>query len=145
MTWCRSNPATSSTRSSSTAERFLGTVSRCRSSHGCRTSDPGGRGRGRTTVMLRSRRLALVAIVTVLGLSACGDTPSTTSPAGAPPVIVLGSGGKVASAEASPNDGADRSMMIANIDYVFDGTYPDLGTSAPSWTLPPGAKPDAAA
>ncbi|MFZ4721294.1 MAG: hypothetical protein ACOYMR_17845 [Ilumatobacteraceae bacterium] len=96
--------------------------------------------------MLRSRRFALVAVAAILGLSACGDATDTTAPADSPAVIVLGGGAKMAAPEGAAVNGgaADRSMMIGNITYVFDGTLPDLGGSAPSWTLPAGANVDAA-
>lgn len=92
--------------------------------------------------MLRSRRFALAATAIVFGLSSCGDAGSTTSTSGNPAVIHIGanSGGKVAAGDA------ERAAMpyFANITYVFDGAYPDLGTSGPSWSLPTGVTPDLA-
>lgn len=94
--------------------------------------------------MLRSRRFALIATIAVLGLSACGDAASTTTAGRSPAVIHLGAGGTTNA--ASVEGGAeDKMMAIQNITYVFDGSYPDLGSAAPSWTLPAGAQPDAGA
>ena len=42
--------------------------------------------------MIRSRRLALAAVVVALGLAACGDPNTTTPLAEQPPVIQLASG-----------------------------------------------------
>ncbi|MEI8241291.1 MAG: hypothetical protein WCI22_17910, partial [Actinomycetota bacterium] len=91
--------------------------------------------------MLRSRRLALVAATFVLGLSACGDVPSSTKVASSstistirPAVIHLGSGaGKHAPGVA----GSDSSMMpVRPMHFVFDGATPSLGTSADAWSMP---------
>lgn len=97
--------------------------------------------------MLRSRRFALAAAAVLLGLSACGDANSTTAGQN-PAVIHIGagagaSGGKVA---ATAEGGmSDRMMMpYANFTYVYDGAYPDLGTTAPAWVLPAGTTVDAA-
>jgi hypothetical protein len=88
--------------------------------------------------MLRSRRIALIATIAVIGLSACGDAGSTTTAGKQPAVIHLGAAsagsGKIA---AGASESADSMMMpYQDITYVFDGSYPDLGTSAPAWTLP---------
>jgi hypothetical protein len=93
--------------------------------------------------MLRSRRIALIATIAVLGLSACGDGGSTITGAKAPTVIHLGSGSarNVAGAETAPGD---KMMVAQDITYVFDGSYPDLGTTGKSWTLPAGTKVDTA-
>ncbi|MDP2293233.1 MAG: hypothetical protein Q8M22_18775 [Actinomycetota bacterium] len=96
--------------------------------------------------MLRSRRLAFAAAAILIGLSACGDdsTRSSITSAQSPMVIRFGDnptgGGR---AESAPT--ADRMMMpFQDITYVFDGTSPDLGASAPAWTFPAGSTPDEA-
>lgn len=95
--------------------------------------------------MLRSRRFALIATIAVLGLSACGDGASTTTAGRAPAVIHLGAGGATPNASTVEGGVGDKMMAIQNITYVFDGSYPDLGSAAPSWTLPAGVQPDASA
>ena len=92
--------------------------------------------------MLRSRRLAFAAAALILGLSACGDAKSTTIGAKAPAVIHVGSNGGKLAAGAT----ADRSMMpyIGIVTYVFDGQFPDLGTTGSAWSLPVGQQPDLA-
>ena len=98
--------------------------------------------------MLRSRRFALAAAAVLLGLSACGDAANSTTAGQSPAVIHIGAGGnggKVAGTAAAEGGAADRMMMpYANITYVYDGTYPDLGTTGPAWMLPAGAGVDAA-
>ena len=94
--------------------------------------------------MLRSRRIALIATIAVLGLSACGDGGSTISGAKTPAVIHLGAAGGRNTA-AAPEAGAGAKMMVLqDITYVFDGSYPDLGTTGKSWTLPAGTSVDKA-
>lgn len=96
--------------------------------------------------MLRSRRLAFAAAALLIGLSACGDDSARSSITAAqvPTVIRFGDastgGGRAESAAT-----ADRMMMpFQDITYVFDGTAPDLGASAPAWTFPAGSTPDEA-
>lgn len=95
--------------------------------------------------MLRSRRLALVAVAAVLGLSAaaCGDARTSGGTLVAPPVIHVASGGSGPNATPEAST-VDRMMMpYGDISYVFDGTLPDLGASAAAWRFPAGATPDA--
>lgn len=96
--------------------------------------------------MLRSRRFALAAAAVLLGLSACGDANSSTTAGQNPAVIHIGAavnGGKMApTAEGAVSD---RMMMpYASFTYVYDGAYPDLGTTAPAWVLPAGTAVDTA-
>ncbi len=93
--------------------------------------------------MLRSRRLALIAAATLLGLSACGDSNPRTTPASTLAVIHLGagSGNGTAAAEAS---GADRMMMAMDVTYVIDGEIADPGATGLAWALPGDTVPDLA-
>lgn len=89
--------------------------------------------------MLRSRRIALIATIAVIGLSACGDAGSTTTAGKQPAVIHIGAVGSAGGAKiaAGASESADSMMMpFQDITYVYDGSYPDLGTSAPAWMLP---------
>jgi hypothetical protein len=89
--------------------------------------------------MLRSRRIALIATIAVIGLSACGDAGSTTTAGKQPAVIHLAAGGSGNSGKfaAGAAETSDAMMMpFQDITYVYDGAYPDLGTSAPAWMLP---------
>ena len=103
----------------------------------------------RQTSMIRSRRLALAAIVVVLGLSACGD-PNTTAPlAGKPKVIQLasgqtGSGGFSAAPSAATGDAVAESKMavFAPTKFVYAGELPTLDAPAGSWSFAPGQQPD---
>ncbi|MEI6404009.1 MAG: hypothetical protein WCP59_17680 [Actinomycetota bacterium] len=94
--------------------------------------------------MLRSRRFALIATIAVLGLSACGESGSTVTSAKAPTVIHLGAGGTRSAAANVEGAASDKMMVMQDITYVFDGSYPELGTTGKSWTLPAGTKVDAA-
>ncbi|MDP9463240.1 MAG: hypothetical protein M3P52_01340, partial [Actinomycetota bacterium] len=98
--------------------------------------------------MIRSRRLAITAVVVVLGLSACGD-PNTTAPlANQPKVIELASGQGGASgaapAAAELDVAADSKRMpyMAPTEFVFDGEVPALDGPAASWYFAPGQQPD---
>lgn len=98
--------------------------------------------------MMPSRRFALVAAVAVLGLAACGDAkPSTTAGKG-PAVIHVGGSGAAGASPVSANASiatGDRMMApFGDITYVFDGTFPDLGASAPAWQLPANPQIDSA-
>ena len=102
------------------------------------------------TRTFRSRRLALVGAVIVLGLTACGTSDGngsspTTSALPAPQVIEV-AGGAVGStsAEAPAADsvsGAEMStkMMVAYLTYLYQGEVPDLTAPAASWVFPAGA------
>ena len=121
----------------------------------------------------RSRRLALVASCAILGLglAACGSADEaaspasvagtgTAAPAASPAVIVLQSplGGARSESSASPA-AADSSgfadsdtfaegepgskMMVADVDYVYDGAVPDLPTEGTAWRFTTGAAPTA--
>ena len=89
--------------------------------------------------MLRSRRIALIATIAVIGLSACGDAGSTTTAGKQPAVIHLAAGGSASAGgskiAAGASEAADMMMPFQDITYVYDGAYPDLGTSAPAWML----------
>ncbi|MFM7253524.1 MAG: hypothetical protein ACKO27_10730 [Ilumatobacteraceae bacterium] len=93
--------------------------------------------------MITSRRLALVTAVMSLGLLAtgCGDDPGSTS--AALPKISLAAGG-TGTAELAASDGTSKMSMAywGDITYVYDGTLPDLGTSAAAYRFPAGVTPD---
>ncbi|HZY08008.1 MAG TPA: hypothetical protein VFE69_09695, partial [Ilumatobacteraceae bacterium] len=92
--------------------------------------------------MIRSRRLALVAAVVALGLTACGDPNTTTPLADQPPVIHLagdtgsrssGGGFEAAPAAATADASVDSKIaFVGPTDFVHDGEFPDLGSSAGS-------------
>lgn len=97
--------------------------------------------------MIRSRRLALIAIVAAFGISACGD-PSTTAPlANQPKVIELTSGYRAAPGGAAPAavgaQSTDSKMAVmAPTEFTYDGDLPALDGPAGSWYLAPGQQPD---
>ncbi len=97
--------------------------------------------------MIRSRRLALVAIVFAFGISACGD-PGTTAPlASKPKVIQLASGASRDGAESAPAAAtagvADSKIAaMAPTEFVYDGELPALADSAASWFFAAGQQPD---
>lgn len=104
--------------------------------------------------MIRSRRLALVALVVAFGVASCGD-PGTTAPAGhQPKVIQLASGqGRTAASGAAPAaalpGAADASTeskiaVMAPTTFVYDGDLPALDGPAASWFFAPGQQPDPA-
>lgn len=102
------------------------------------------------TRTFRSRRLALVGAVLVLGLSACGTSDGTgssptTSGLPAPQVIEIAGGraagtasGTAAPAADAATEGMSTKMMAAYLTYVFQGEAPDLTAPAASWTFPTG-------
>jgi hypothetical protein len=96
--------------------------------------------------MIRSRRLALAAVVVVLGLAACGDPNTTTPLADGPPVIQLasGQGGAFEAAPAAASiDAADSKMaFFAPTDFVYDGELPALDGPAGSWFFASGQQAD---
>jgi hypothetical protein len=100
--------------------------------------------------MNRSRRVALTAVVVVLGLAACGDPNTTTPLADQPQVIRLANGqtGAAGSPSAAPaaesmDASADSKMAyFAPTEFVYDGELPALDTPAASWFYPTGQKPD---
>ncbi|MCU1400483.1 MAG: hypothetical protein JWN62_3592 [Acidimicrobiales bacterium] len=117
----------------------------------------------------RSRRLAFAAAAVVLGLSACGSsassgsapavtagatattlgTTASTAPTADHPVIHLGAAAAGTTAAGAPSPAAsgpmvDSKLAVRNLTYVFDGAYPTLADSGPSWQLPPGYVPDQA-
>ncbi|HEX2783124.1 MAG TPA: hypothetical protein VHN36_06030 [Ilumatobacteraceae bacterium] len=98
-------------------------------------------------MMIRSRRLALVAIVFAFGISACGD-PSTTAPlAGKPKVIQLAAGAardatEMAPAAATGGVADSKIAAMAPTEFVYDGELPALADSAASWYFAPGQQPD---
>ena len=91
--------------------------------------------------MLRSRRLALVAAILVLGLSACGDAATSTPAGNAPAVIHLGASKESANTAAGAPAVGDSMARIQNLHYLFDGTVPNLGATAPAWSIPAGTVP----
>ena len=99
------------------------------------------------TRTFRSRRLALVGAVLVLGLSACGTSDGTgsapTSSVLAPQVIeVAGSAGTAGRASAptaaDAETGVASTKMMAYLQYVFQGDAPDLTSASASWEFPTG-------
>ena len=104
--------------------------------------------------MIRSRRLALAAAVVALGLTACGDPNTTTPLADRPPVIHLagnssgrssGGGFEAAPAAATADASVDSKIaFVGPTDFVYDGEFPDLGSSAGSWFFDPSQQPDTA-
>ena len=104
--------------------------------------------------MIRSRRLALAAAVVALGLTACGDPNTTTPLADQPPVIHLagdsgsrssGGGFEAAPAAATADASVDSKIaFVGPTDFVYDGEFPDLGSSAGSWFFDPSRQPDTA-
>ena len=92
-----------------------------------------------------SRRLALVASLSLAGLvlGACGDAPGRTA-AGLPKISLSASGaGRLASADAAGAADEKMSMMpYWNVDYVFDGTLPDLGAEGTAYRFVAGGSPD---
>lgn len=115
------------------------------------------------TRTLRSRRLALVASVVVLGLTACGtDGDSVASPSGAGDPVgtvvtdgpaVIRVAGQAGTPAASPTGGvgameadapmSDR-MMMAYLQFVYEGAAPDLTGPATAWSFPAGTSADPA-
>lgn len=94
--------------------------------------------------MLRSRRIALIAAITVFGLAGCGGSPNSTSGSG-PAVIRLGAGGSATaanSAEGAP--AADKMTAFQSFEFVVDGTLPELAGSANAWRLSAGQNVDEA-
>jgi hypothetical protein len=101
--------------------------------------------------MIISRRLALIASVVVLGVSACGDpNGSTNGEAGSQPKIIrigaaTGANGGSSAAPAAGSVESDRMMMpVQDIVYVVDGTLPSMPGQAQAWLLPAGQQPDLA-
>jgi hypothetical protein len=96
--------------------------------------------------MIRSRRLALAAVVVVLGLAACGDPNTTTPLADEPQVIQLasgqGGGFEAAPAAASVNAADSKMAFFTPTDFVYDGDIPALDGPAGSWFFSPGQQPD---
>jgi hypothetical protein len=102
----------------------------------------------RQTDMIRSRRLALVAIVISFGIASCGDPTTTTPLADRPKVIQLASGTR-ASGGAAPTaaaaDSAETKMAVFGpIEYTYAGDLPALDGPSASWYFSPGQKPDPA-
>jgi hypothetical protein len=109
-------------------------------------------GRQRPKGMIRSHRIALVAIVFTFGIAACGD-PSSSNTTAAPqankPKVIQLAGSQGATAErapaaAMPTAGAADSKIafMGSTEFVYDGTIPALDGPAPSWSFAPGQKPD---
>jgi hypothetical protein len=99
--------------------------------------------------MIRSRRVALAAVVVVLGLSACGDPNTTTPLADQPQVIQLASGqsgggvAEAAPAAATMDAAADSKMaFFGPTEFVYDGELPALDAPAGSWFFATGQQPD---
>ncbi len=109
--------------------------------------------RQRRIGMIRSRRVALVAIVFAFGIAACGDPGTTTPSAKQPKVIQLAASQGGATADRAPaaampsgggGGGAIDSKMpvLAPTDFVYDGQLPALDGPASSWYFAAGQKPD---
>jgi hypothetical protein len=97
-------------------------------------------------MMIRSRRLALVAIVFAFGISACGDPSSTAPLANQPKVIQLATGARdaaeMAPAAATAGVADSKIAAMAPTDFVYDGELPAFPDSAASWYFAPGQQPD---
>ena len=116
--------------------------------------EPGNQrgGRQRQKGMIRSRRLALVAIAFSFGIAACGapgSSSSATTPLASKPKVIQLAGSQGVSAErgpagAMPTAGAADSKVafMAPTEFVYDGALPALDGPAPSWSFAPGQKPD---
>ncbi|MCX6522461.1 MAG: hypothetical protein NTZ21_17525 [Actinobacteria bacterium] len=98
----------------------------------------------------RSRRLALVGAVVVLGLTACGSADDSgagsASTLPAPAVIqIAGSASGAAPSAAGAADAAmsESKMMPMSLSYTWSGETPDLTTAAASWFFAPGVAPTA--
>lgn len=91
--------------------------------------------------MLRSHRFALIAAAAVFGLSSCGDAPNSTTSGQTPTVIHLGQPSTSGGAETASADKMMMPYMIMN--FVYDGTLPDLGATGQAWKLPAGTQVDA--
>ncbi len=92
--------------------------------------------------MLRSHRFAFAAAAAIIGLSGCGDAPRTATPGPTPMVISLGQPSASGGAETASADKMMMPYMIMN--FVYDGTLPDLGATGQAWQLPAGEAADAA-
>jgi hypothetical protein len=112
-----------------------------------------GVGRQRQKDMIRSRRLALVAIVLTFGVAACGDPSGSgsgsTAPSSHTPKVIQLAGSQGATTErapaaAMPTAGAADSKIafMGTTKFVYDGALPALDGSAPSWSFAPGQKAD---
>ncbi|MFM2073538.1 MAG: hypothetical protein RLZZ623_3802 [Actinomycetota bacterium] len=96
------------------------------------------------TRLPRSRRLAFVSAILLVGLSACGsnDTPAAgTQPM--PPVIQIaggagGAAGTALDAAASPES---SKMMPMSVNYVYSGDIADLTAPAAAWYFAAGIVP----
>jgi hypothetical protein len=100
----------------------------------------------RKDMMIRSRRLALVAIVFAFGISACGDPSSTAPLAHQPKVIQLAAGARdsaeMAPAAATAGVADSKIAAMAPTDFVYDGELPAFPDSGASWYFAPGQQPD---
>lgn len=100
----------------------------------------------------RSRRLALVGAVVVLGLTACGSADdsgagsASTLPAPAVIQIAGSASGGAAPTAAGAADAAmsESKMMPMSLTYTWSGETPDLTSPAASWFFAPGVAPTAA-
>jgi nicotinate-nucleotide--dimethylbenzimidazole phosphoribosyltransferase len=91
---------------------------------------------------LRSRRLALVASVLILGLTACGDPREEPAASGPAVIVVAGAASGTGSSSAPASaESADSKMVAAVIEFLYEGTPPDLTTPAPAWYFPAGLAP----
>lgn len=101
------------------------------------------------TRTVRSRRLAFVASVLIVGLTACGvaEPEPAAAPVGSdgPAVIVVpeGAWSAAGAGTAAPMSeaAADSRMMAAYLEFVYEGTPPDMTAPAPSWYFPTGQSP----
>src|SRR4051794_31414834 len=104
--------------------------------------------------MIRSRRLALVALVAAFGLASCGD-PSTTAPVADKPAVIHLAGNRDASTaagtatEAAPaavaaDSAQSKIAFMAPTDFVYSGDLPALDGPAGSWYFAAGQQPDRA-
>jgi hypothetical protein len=97
--------------------------------------------------MLRSHRFALVAAITLFGVTACGDDPGSTTSRDSLTVIRIGAGGSADTMSARPESSSTDKMMAMPyqvFNFVFDGELPALGGTATAWQLPVGGELDTA-
>lgn len=103
----------------------------------------------RGSLRVRSRRVALIGAIVVLGLSACGSadtagsgTPSTLP---SPAVIQIAGSGSVGGTAPMAADAATESskMMPMSFSYSWSGETPDLTSPAASWFFAPDVAPTA--
>ena len=98
----------------------------------------------------RSRHLALVSAVLLVGLSACGASDDDAAGPPAPGVIQIAgaaggaSGASLDAAIPAESSTGSSKMMAAYLEYVYSGEAADLTEPAASWFFPAGTSPTTA-